>query len=423
MIKSKILKFGYLPRVEGHMSYTVNFKTGDVHVEVLEGVRLFEGFIRGRKFDEVIYFVSRICGICPCSHNLCSIKAVEDAFQIQPSEQTIKLRKLINFGEIIQSHVGHLYFLALPDFLGFKDIFSALKKYPEEVKIALRLREVANSLIDVVGGRAVHPVSTTINGFRKLPSETQLKVLLDKLKNVRDDAAKTVELFAKLSIPDFERNTEYAALKNEAEYGLYDGYVASSEGLKVEARNYKDTVVEVVKPYSTAKFSFRNGKPFCVGALARLNINKDQLNDEAKKVMDNVGVKFPSYNPYHYNIAQAVEVVHCVEESIKIIEDLLSIGLRDEQADVKVKAGVGASVVEAPRGILYHKYSIDEDGFIREADILTPTAQNVANIEEDIRVMLPTLLNLPRKQATARIESLIRAYDPCISCSVHLFED
>ncbi|MGP3667122.1 MAG: Ni/Fe hydrogenase subunit alpha [Candidatus Bathyarchaeota archaeon] len=422
MGKSKIIEFGYLPRVEGHMSYTVNFKTGNVRVEVLEGVRLFEGFIRGRKFDEVIYFVSRICGICPSSHNLCSIKAVEDAFEIQPSEQTIKLRKLMHFGEIIQSHIGHLYFLALPDLLGFKDVFQLLKKYSEEVKAALRLREVANSLVDVVGGRAVHPVSTTINGFRKLPSETQLKILLGKLKEVRSDVVKTVELFTKLSIPDFERNTEYTALKNEVEYGLYDGYIVSSTGLKIEPKNYKDTLMEVVKPYSTAKFSFRNGKPFCVGALARLNINKGQLNNEAKKVVDNAGVKFPSHNPYRYNIAQAVEVVHCVEESIKIIEELLSVGLKDERTDFKVKAGVGASVIEAPRGILYHRYNIDKDGFVREADILTPTAQNVANMEEDIRVMLPTLVNLPRKQAVARIESLIRAYDPCISCSVHIFE-
>ena len=416
----EILNFGYLPRVEGHLMFTVDVKTGNAQVEVMEGVRLFEGFVRGRKYDEVPYIVSRICGLCPCSHNLCAIKAIEDAFEIQPSEQTIKLRKLIVFGEVIQSHLAHLYLLALPDYMGVKDVFDIYKKYPEEVKIGLKLRENANYMLEVVGGRPVHPISTTINGFLKIPTQTQLKELLNKMKESVEYAVKTVELFAKLEIPNFERKTEYVALKNENEYGLYDGKVVSSEGLNVESKDYMETVVETVKPYSTAKFSHRNGKPFYVGALARVNLNKDQLNENAKKLMENMRLNFPSYNPYHNNLAQALEVVHCVEESIRILEELLSTGLKNEKGEVKVKPGKGGSVVEAPRGVLYHSYVFDEEGYVKEASVLTPTAQNVANMEEDIRVILPTISSLPRKQMIRKIESLIRAYDPCISCSVHL---
>ena len=234
----EILNFGYLPRVEGHLMFTVDVKTGNAQVEVMEGVRLFEGFVRGRKYDEVPYIVSRICGLCPCSHNLCAIKAIEDAFEIQPSEQTIKLRKLIVFGEVIQSHLAHLYLLALPDYMGVKDIFDIYKKHPEEVKIGLKLRENANYMLEVVGGRPVHPIRTTINGFLKIPTKTQLKELLNKMKESVEYAVKTVELFAKLEIPNFERKTEYVALKNENEYGLYDGKVVSSEGLNVESKDY-----------------------------------------------------------------------------------------------------------------------------------------------------------------------------------------
>ncbi len=416
----EILNFGYLPRVEGHLMFTVDVKTGNAQVEVMEGVRLFEGFVRGRKYDEVPYIVSRICGLCPCSHNLCAIKAIEDAFEIQPSEQTIKLRKLIVFGEVIQSHLAHLYLLALPDYMGVKDVFDIYKKHPEEVKIGLKLRENANYMLEVVGGRPVHPISTTINGFLKIPTQTQLKELLNKMKESVEYAVKTVELFAKLEIPNFERKTEYVALKNENEYGLYDGKVVSSEGLNVESKDYMETVVETVKPYSTAKFSHRNGKPFYVGALARVNLNKDQLNENAKKLMENMRLNFPSYNPYHNNLAQALEVVHCVEESIRILEELLSTGLKNEKGEVKVKPGKGGSVVEAPRGVLYHSYVFDEEGYVKEASVLTPTAQNIANMEEDIRVILPTISSLPKKQMIKKIESLIRAYDPCISCSVHL---
>ena len=416
----EILNFGYLPRVEGHLMFTVDVKTGNAQVEVMEGVRLFEGFVRGRKYDEVPYIVSRICGLCPCSHNLCAIKAIEDAFEIQPSEQTIKLRKLIVFGEVIQSHLAHLYLLALPDYMGVKDVFDIYKKHPEEVKIGLKLRENANYMLEVVGGRPVHPISTTINGFLKIPTQTQLKELLNKMKESVEYAVKTVELLSKLEIPNFERKTEYVALKNENEYGLYDGKVVSSEGLNVESKDYMETVVETVKPYSTAKFSHRNGKPFYVGALARVNLNKDQLNENAKKLMENMRLNFPSYNPYHNNLAQALEVVHCVEESIRILEELLSTGLKNEKGEVKVKPGKGGSVVEAPRGVLYHSYVFDEEGYVKEASVLTPTAQNVANMEEDIRVILPTISSLPRKQMIKKIESLIRAYDPCISCSVHL---
>jgi len=416
----EILNFGYLPRVEGHLMFTVDVKTGNAQVEVMEGVRLFEGFVRGRKYDEVPYIVSRICGLCPCSHNLCAIKAIEDAFEIQPSEQTIKLRKLIVFGEVIQSHLAHLYLLALPDYMGVKDVFDIYKKHPEEVKIGLKLRENANYMLEVVGGRPVHPISTTINGFLKIPTQTQLKELLNKMKESVEYAVKTVELLSKLEIPNFERKTEYVALKNENEYGLYDGKVVSSEGLNVESKDYMETVVETVKPYSTAKFSHRNGKPFYVGALARVNLNKDQLNENAKKLMENMRLNFPSYNPYHNNLAQALEVVHCVEESIRILEELLSTGLKNEKGEVKVKPGKGGSVVEAPRGVLYHSYVFDEEGYVKEASVLTPTAQNIANMEEDIRVILPTISSLPKKQMIKKIESLIRAYDPCISCSVHL---
>ncbi|RLG16742.1 hypothetical protein DRN63_03900, partial [Nanoarchaeota archaeon] len=349
-LSKKVLDFEYVERIEGHLKFTVDTEKDIVQVEPLEGARLFESFLRGRKWDEIPYIASRICGICPCSHNICAVKAVENGFGVESSEDTIKLRKLVHYGELLQSHLLHLYFLALPDYMGCKDIFEIAKKDPETVKTILKLRNNAIYMADIVGGRFVHPMATAVGGFNRIPKKREIEMMLKNMKECVNAAERVVETFSKLDYPKFERRTEYVALRNGKEYGLYDGKVISSDGLDVEGGRYGKTFDEIVKPYSTAKFSYRKGHSFCVGALSRVNLNKDMLSDRAKEAIKTYGCKFPSYNPHHINIAQAIEVIHCVEKSIEVLEELKEKGINAKKVEVKPKEGIGASVVEAPRG-------------------------------------------------------------------------
>jgi coenzyme F420-reducing hydrogenase alpha subunit len=422
------LEIKHLTKVEGHGSLLIDTsekEVKEVKLNIFEGSRFFESFMRGRSYQEAPEISSRICGICTVAHSLAALKTVEAAVGISPSDQTIQLRKLMHSAATIQSHILHLYFLALPDYFGYESALAMVKDHPEAVKRALRMKQLSNKFSEVIGGRAVHPITPVIGGFSQLPTKAQLKHLTEDLKELKKDAAETIELMRSIKIPEFSRKVRYLSLFRDRSYPLYEGDEISSGDSHFNIADYRSHVREFVASHSTAKHSVdETGKSFMVGALARANVNGKYLSDAAKEAVDSLGIKFPNYNSYNNNSAQAVEVVQCLAEMGDILEKLLHNGIKDEKPEGEIKAGEAAAAVEAPRGTLYHYYKIDDRGRISDVDVITPTAQNLKNAEEDIRELVPQLLdlNLGKEELMLSLEELVRAYDPCISCSTHFLE-
>ncbi|MGB9699460.1 MAG: Ni/Fe hydrogenase subunit alpha [Thermodesulfobacteriota bacterium] len=415
----------HVTRVEGHGNIVVNVKEGKIEEcrwEVVEAPRFFEAFVRGRSYLEVAHITSRICGICSVGHTLASLKATEAAMGVQISEQTRLLRRILIQGENMQSHVLHTYFLAAPDFVGAPSVFPLVKTHPEVVLRALRLKKLANDLCDVFGGRTVHPITPTVNGFTKLPEIKAIKEIRKRLAKAKPDLEATVELFKSFKIPDFKRETEYISLKSKEEYALYDGVIASTDAGTTPVENYRQWTNEYCVPHSTAKYTKNVRESYMVGALARFNNNHEQLSPGAKKAAAELGLKAPCYNPFMNNVAQLVEVVHAVEESSRLIDELLARGLQEEDRRILIKAGRGVGAVDVPRGILFHDYTYDKNGICVAANCVIPTNQNHGNIQKDMEAFLPHLLDKPEEEIRLSLEMLVRAYDPCISCSTHLLK-
>jgi len=423
-----VIRIEELTKIEGHGSLVVNVKdrrVEELRLDVFEGSRFFESILVGRRYSEAAEISSRICGICAIAHYLTALKAIERALDVDPSEQTLELRKLLYLSGNLQSHVAHVYFLALPDYLGYESAFAMAKDRPEDVKRALRMRALANDLVEAVGGRLIHPFTPVVGGFSSLPARQGLEGLLKRFKDAWGDALATVNLLASLRMPEFERKTEYLALIKEGTFPIYDGEeVASTDGPSFSVAKYREQIKEFVVPYSTAKHSIHQatGKSFSVGPLARLNLNRQYLSDAAKESMEKIGVRFPSSSPFMNNVARAIEVVHYIDEIVDILEGLLEAGLKGEKPEAKAKAGEGIAATEAPRGTLYYHFKLNEGGRIEYVNIVTPTVQNLENMEGDLRALVPPLLTLPRKKLILTLEELIRAYDPCITCSTHFLE-
>ncbi len=424
-MKNININVDHLTRVEGHGNIIVNIKQGRIEEckwEVVEAPRFFEAFVRGRSYLELSHITSRICGICSVGHTLASLKATEAALGVQVSEQTRLLRRILAQGENLQSHVLHTYFLAAPDFVGAPSVFPLVKTHPDVVLRALRLKKLANDLCDVFGGRTVHPITPTVNGFTKLPEIEDVKEIRKRLAEAEPDLEATLELFKSLKIPDFKRETEYISLKSKEEYALYDGAIASTDAGTTPVANYRNWTNEYLVPHSTAKYTKNVRDSYMVGALARFNNNHEQLSPGAKKAAAALGLKAPCYNPFMNNVAQVVEVVHGVEESIRLIDELMYKGWKEEDRRVVVKAGRGVGSVDVPRGILFHDYTYDKDGICVEANCIIPTNQNHSNIQKDMEALLPQIMDRPQDDIRLSLEMLVRAYDPCISCSTHLLK-
>ena len=416
------IKVHQLTRVEGHGNIIVKAtdgKVGEVRWEVTEAPRFFEVMLRGRPWYDAHVLASRICGICSVSHQLAALEATEAAFGIQPSEQTILLRKLLYAGEVIESHVLHLYFLAVPDFLHAESVFPLVQSHKDMALRGLRLKKLGNDIMEIIGGRAVHPQAATVNGFGRLPSKEDLLLLQTKLRNALPDLEATVELFRGLELPEFSRETEYIALKHPEEYAFIRGYISSTDTGIATLERYLDITNEYCVPHSTAKFTKHIRESYAVGALARINNNYEQLNPLAKKAASELGLKPICYNPFMNNIAQVVEVIHEAEEGLDLIDRLLRTGIQDEDIIVPVKAGRGVGAVEAPRGLLIHDYTYDDNGNIVKANCVIPTNQNHANIQHDLEALVPHYLDKGENELRLLCEMLVRAYDPCISCSTH----
>jgi sulfhydrogenase subunit alpha len=419
----------HITRVEGHGNINVKIKNGAMETcewSIPEAPRFFEAMVLGRSWNELHHITSRICGICSIGHSLASLKATESAMGITISEQDLKLRKLALHGENLQSHVLHLGFLVLPDLLGVGSVIPLATSNPNEVKTVLGLHRLANEMSTLLCGRTTHPQRLLPGGFSKIPSMKELITLRKKLQDAVPAVLAVAELFKAVSgkLPDFNRETEFIALTDPSEYALYDGKIASSDTGSAPVKEYLSFTNEYVVPQSTAKWAKHNRGSYMVGALARFNINYNQLNPMAKKTAEMFSLKPTCHNPYMNSIAQLVEVVHSFEDSIRLINELEAAGLQSQpdyfNPEIKVKAGTGVGAVEVPRGILFHEYSYNDKGICTKANCIIPTNQNHGNIQHDMEVLVPQIADKSQKEIELSLEMLVRAYDPCISCSTHV---
>ena len=418
----------HITRVEGHGNIYVNVHEGTIEKcewAIPEAPRFFEAMVVGRQYSELHHVTSRICGICSIGHTLASLKATEAAMGVQISEQDLKLRKLALHGENLQSHILHLGFLVLPDLLGVGSVIPLTASNPKEVKTVLRLHRLANEMSNLLCGRTTHPQRLVPGGFSKIPSINELTSVRLKLKESVPDVQAVAGLIKSLAdrLPDFTRETEFIGLTSPDEYALYDGKLGSTDTGTIPVNEYLTYANEYIVPYSTAKRAKHARESYMVGALARLNLNYDKLSPMAKQTAEMFDLKPICHNPFMNSIAQLVEVVHSLEDSIRLIDELEAAGLKSQpeynNPKIKVKAGRGVGAVEVPRGVLFHDYTYNGNGYCTKANCIIPTNQNHENIELDLKALLPKILDKPKKEIELNLEMLVRAYDPCISCSTH----
>lgn len=421
----------HLARVEGHGGATVELADGVVEAvrfDVFEGARLLEGLVRGRSYDEVAPITSRICAICSAAHTLTSLAATERAFGIEPNSRIVRLRDLLLRGESIESHALHVFLLALPDYLNVPSALALAESHRDAVQLALRLKRLGNLIQETVAGRAVHPVTTVVGGFSRFPTEEALLALRAALLDAQQDAATALELVAQLPRVDVGHSpSAYAALRANGTYGYAGGQeigiVSDGRTAAVPVSAYRSITREQTVPHSHAKHSHWNGTPFMVGALARLAVNGDLLPPAGARAMTHVGLAHPFVDPLDNNRAQAVELLVDVQQALTMVEEELA-EPRDlpAAAPVRVRAGAGTGAVEAPRGLLVHSYRYNEDGRLQTADVITPTALNAASIEQRLRCAVELSPHDDPDTLRRRLEMVVRAYDPCISCAVHVLD-
>jgi coenzyme F420-reducing hydrogenase alpha subunit len=411
-------------RVEGHGNIRIRIRNGKIAEakwEIVETPRFFEAMLVGKLWDNVPWICGRICGICSIGHTLAAIRAVENAFRIVPSVQTSKLRLLLKHMETLQSHVLHLYFLALPDFLGVPSVVPLASSHPDAVRRALSLKKLANDACDVIGGRRLHPTRTVVGGFTALPSKADLQLLRTRLSASLEDLRATERLFKGLSVPRFERETEFVSLLGAQDYPFLGGDLVSSDGVRRKECEYLAMTNEYTVAHSTSKWARLSRSSFSVGALARFNNNHQRLHPEAAETAAALGLVPVCHNPFMNNAAQLVECVHVVRDSLDILDLLLGAEWETPRQPVTPAAGRGTAAVEVPRGILYHAYEFDGRGKVVRCNCVIPTGQNHGNIQEDLTELARRSASSGRtdREIEKLSEMLVRSYDPCISCSVH----
>jgi len=414
-----------ITRVEGHGNIVIDIRNGrvkELKLEIIESPRFFEVMLKGRKYDEAHHIMSRICGICAVSHTSASLKAIESAMSIRISKQSAMLRKLSYCGELLQSHILHVFFLVFPDLVGAKSIVELFESHPELARTGLKLKRCANDICETVSGRHIHPISLAPGGVLFTPKAGELKGLKKELLRLTDGLERALDFILSVPAPSFSMDREFIALKDKGEYGLYGGTPFSSKLKHIKPESYTKKIKEYIVPYSSAKQARSPKGTFMVGALARVNNNFRQLSTRARKAAFVAGLKPPSYNPFMNNVAQIVECFHATDEAVDLIDAILEIGPRPEPVKKPAAYGTGIGIVEAPRGLLFHEYDINRDGVVERAECVIPTAQNLRSIEDDLRAFVPAILDRPRSEISRSIETLVRAYDPCISCSSHIMD-
>jgi coenzyme F420-reducing hydrogenase alpha subunit len=424
MKKSRTIRVDYLARVEGEGALYVKISGGrveDVKLKIFEPPRFFEAFLRGRHFSEAPDITARICGICPVAYQMSAVHAMEDAFGVKVEGQLRALRRLIYCGEWIESHALHIFMLHAPDFLGYEDAIQMAKEHPEIVARALRLKKAGNEIIALLGGREIHPVNVRVGGFYKVPDRRDLSALRDSLERGRDDALESVRWVARLPFPEFEQEYEFVALSHPDEYPFNEGHVVSSKRLDISAREFDEHFIEEHVPHSNALHCSMKGRgAYSVGPMARYGLNFDRLSPLAREAAREAGLAEVCRNPFQSIIVRSVEMLYAFDEAISIIE-------RYERPsspalEIEPRAATGYACTEAPRGTLYHRYRVDEQGMILDARIIPPTSQNQKTIEADLRHLVSGRIDLPQDQLTWQCEQAIRNYDPCISCATHFLK-
>ena len=413
-----------LARVEGEGALYLKVKDGavvDVRLEIYEPPRFFEGFLLGRRYEEVPDLTARICGICPVAYQMSSARALEKAFGVQVPPAVRDLRHLLYCAEWIESHVLHIYMLQAPDLTGHESALELAQDAPEIVQRGLHLKRIGNTLLALLGGRSVHPVNPTVGGFYRWPDVEAIRALVPELTWGLEASQETVRWAAGLAFPDLEVDYEFVALHHPQEYAILEGVVRSSVSGDLPEEQFEQGYREEHVPHSNALHSrTARGTTYMVGPLARFNLNFEQLHPVARAVAEEVGFRPPVRNPYKALLARAVEVVHAYAVALEIARTWQPEG--PPRAEIRPRAGEGAAITEAPRGMLYHRYRVDDRGLVEDARIVPPTAQNLARMEDDLRMLAPVVLSLPHDEATLRCEHLVRAYDPCISCATHFLK-
>jgi sulfhydrogenase subunit alpha len=419
----------HLARVEGHGGITVELEgdaVTDVRFDVFEGARLLEGLVRGRRYDEIAPIVSRICAICSAAHSLTSLKATENAFGVQVSPQTDLLRELLMRGESIESHALHLFFLAVPDYLDCPSAIAVAAEHPAAVMLGLRLKRLGNLIQETIGGRAIHPVNAVPGGFGRVPSADKLIAIRGALIEVIPDAEAMLDLIASLPAAGFcHTPTAFAALDSPDSDRYYAGdqltIVSGGDRATIPAAGYRSLTNEKPVAHSHAKHSTFHDKPFMVGSLARLTVNPGRVAERSTTASGKLKFSVPSDNPMDNNKAQAVELVNDLGLALDMVERLIHDGVKDEGCvPITPRAGTGVGITEAPRGLLVHSYTYDEQGCVVAADVITPTAMNAASLEQHLRKTVEQSAERDDATLKKKLQMIARAYDPCISCSVHL---
>ena len=431
---NKTIKVDHLYRVEGHGGIRVELdgkKLLDVKMEIFEGSRFFEALIRGRHYKDVPMIMCRICAICSASHRLVSISAVEKAIGLEVSSQTKLLRELLILGETIESHTLHLFCLAAPDFLGFPGVVAMADRHEAVVRMGLGLKKLGNAIQEIVGGRKIHQVNAEVGGFAKIPEKADLLTLRSDLEAKIPDTLEALSFIESISKENITASPSiFSALDNGREEYRYHGdniLVSSADKAiddKLPVEKYKELCNEFVVNHSHAKHSLYKEKPFMVGALARLYLHRHKLSGKAGSEMKRLEPAFDPDNILWNNLGQAIEVIQSFERAIEIIDQIMEDGYKEEELarPGKLRGGSGAAGTEAPRGTLYHSYTVDDKGIVTDADVITPTAINLENMEKDIRAATHIAIDEPEAKLKLQLEKVARAYDPCISCSVHLVD-
>lgn len=418
----RTIRLDSMTRIEGEAGLRLDIRDGqlaDLKLEIDEPPRFFEAFLRGRSIREVPDMTARICGICPIAHQLTAVQAIEAALGMTPGAEIRALRRLLYCAEWIESHALHIYLLQLPDFFGKPSGIALAAEKPELIRRGLALKKTANELTTMIGGRAVHPVSVCIGGFWKAPIRAELLELRPHLESALAAAKETVRFVSSLRFPEFAPDYDLVALTDPAAYAIDGGRIVSSHGLNVSIQEFEQVFLEEHVAHSTALHSVRAdcGSSYLVGPLARLSLNYNHLLPAARQAADQCGISWPCSNPYAGIVARAVEVVEACEESLRLIDEYR----QPDPAHIEytLRAGEGSAATEAPRGLLYHRYRVNDQGLIQSARIVPPTAQNCRRMEDDLRLLIPGILDRSDEEILDTSEKLIRNYDPCISCSAH----
>lgn len=422
--KTRTLDVGALARVEGEGALYVKIRDDeieDVKLRIYEPPRFFEAFLRGRKFTEAPDITARICGICPVAYQMSSAQAMEAICGVEVGGQLRALRRLIYCGEWIESHALHIYMLHAPDFLGYEDAIRLAEDHPEVVQRGLKLKKIGNDLMTLLGGREIHPINPRVGGFYRVPTTRELNAVVEDLKWAQEAAYETVRWTGTFEFPDFEQDYEFVALRHPDEYPITEGRIVSNKGIDIALEEFEEMFIEEHVEHSTALQAYVKGRgAYHTGPMARYNLSFDKLSPLAQQAAKEAGLGRECRNPFQSIVVRGVETLYACEEALRIIREYEP--PERPFIDVEPRAGTGHGCTEAPRGILYHRYTIDGDGVIQDARIVPPTAQNQRMMEEDLRAFIVPRLELPDAELQWQCEQVVRNYDPCISCSAHFLK-